>query len=377
MFDNLSFWEKDILIHEIDHCIIGGGIVGLTTAICLKELDPKAKVVVLERGVIGHGASTKNAGFTCFGSVTEILDDLNHMSESEVISLIRKRGKGLERLMQRVDGSTMNYYNHGSSELFLKQEEQIFHSASSQIKRINGLVEEALSYKDTFRVVDQDFGFNAFHKTIVNRYEGQIHPMKMIMALRTRAINLGVLLLNGINVKNVDVQNRKISIGLHSIEIPGNIVLCTNAFTTELYPLEDLVAYRNQVLITEPIPELNWKKCFHMDKGYVYFRNVGNRVLIGGARNIDMEKERTTAMESNDNILTHLKELLSNIILPNHFFKVEHSWSGIIATGSRKSPIIDQISDKVYFAGRSGGMGVAIGSLVGEEMAQRINMDEV
>ena len=71
----LSFWELESYFKNIDIIIIGSGIVGLFAALHLKKTTPKLKIIVLERGVLPSGASTKNAGFACFGSASEILDD--------------------------------------------------------------------------------------------------------------------------------------------------------------------------------------------------------------------------------------------------------------------------------------------------------------
>ena len=43
-------------------------------------------------------------------------------------------------------------------------------------------------------------------------------------------------------------------------------------------------------------------------------------------------------------------------------------WSGIMAFGKIKSPIIKKVSDKIAIGVRSGGMGVAIGTQVGKEL---------
>jgi len=58
-----SYWERDHFVHNIDFLIIGAGIVGYSTAIHLKQSNPGAKVIILERGNLPSGASSKNAGF--------------------------------------------------------------------------------------------------------------------------------------------------------------------------------------------------------------------------------------------------------------------------------------------------------------------------
>lgn len=74
----LSYWEQKSLIGNPDVAVIGAGITGLNAAIRLKQLDPALDVLVLERGALPEGASTRNAGFACFGSPSELLADLAH-----------------------------------------------------------------------------------------------------------------------------------------------------------------------------------------------------------------------------------------------------------------------------------------------------------
>lgn len=97
---NLNFWEKASFT-DYDYIIIGSGIVGLSTAIELKTKFPATKILILERGFFPSGASTRNAGFACMGSVTELTDDLTVMEEEEVIALYEMRKKGLEKLRKK------------------------------------------------------------------------------------------------------------------------------------------------------------------------------------------------------------------------------------------------------------------------------------
>ena len=53
-------------------------------------------------------------------------------------------------------------------------------------------------------------------------------------------------------------------------------------------------------------------------------------------------------------------------------FEIEHRWSGIMGVGQQKKPIVKQLSNNVYCGVRLGGMGVAIGSLIGKELADLI-----
>jgi len=58
------------------------------------------------------------------------------------------------------------------------------------------------------------------------------------------------------------------------------------------------------------------------------------------------------------------------MIIPYTKYSVDMRWSGIMGVGPQKKSIIRATSDNIFCAVRMGGMGVAIGSLVGEEVAE-------
>ena len=97
----LSFWEQQTLMNY-DFVVVGAGIMGCSVAFELRQKYPQAKIVVLERGVFPTGASTKNAGFACFGSPTEILSDIKLLGEKKAFEIIWQRFEGLKILSERL-----------------------------------------------------------------------------------------------------------------------------------------------------------------------------------------------------------------------------------------------------------------------------------
>src|SRR5690606_13687483 len=93
-------------------------------------------------------------------------------------------------------------------------------------------------------------------------------------------------------------------------------------------------------------------------------------VLFGGGRNLDFKTEETTELGLTERVQQQLEKLLREVILPETDFEVEHRWSGIMGIGPEKTTVVQSVSEHVCCAVRMGGMGVAIGSLVGEEGAE-------
>ena len=106
---NYSYWELKEWFTNIDFTIVGSGIVGLNCALELKKKYPEANVLILEKGMLPQGASTKNAGFACFGSLSEIIDDLNSHTEQEVFNLVKKRWEGLQLLRENLGDKNIDF----------------------------------------------------------------------------------------------------------------------------------------------------------------------------------------------------------------------------------------------------------------------------
>ena len=364
-----SHWEKAAYQHN-DIVIVGAGIVGLFTAYYISEKFPNRQITVLDRHSLAAGASTKNAGFACFGSVTEIEDDLRVMDHSELIHLIAMRWNGLQRLLSVVKRENIDFGQHGGIELFDNKDQ--FDDSVKNLDQYNDMVEQATGLKGCFSVEEKCYSEKLHKEFIFNQYEGQLNPYKLISFLRGLLVKKQVRFVQGLNVEEW-TENGNISIHLSNGEtmFADQLIIATNAFTKKLYPEVDLTPYRNQVLITEPINNLPYKGCFHYNKGYTYFRNVGNRLLIGGFRDIDMLTEQTVSFGLTNKIQEALVDFASSRL--GLKFKVSHRWSGILASGPVKSAITKELSNNVFLGVRLGGMGVAIGSEVAYKISSLID----
>ena len=370
---NFSYWEIKSWLTNVDFTIVGSGIVGLNCALQLKKQFPKAKILVLEKGMLPQGASTKNAGFACFGSLSEILDDLKTHSTDEVLKLVEKRVKGLKLLRKTLGDQAINFQQLGGYELFSENDTKLFESCLSHKKTINKLL-KPIFRDDVFSVKDNIFNFNKIKEDyIFNQFEGQIDTGKMMEALLQKVQSQGIKILNNIAVENFSEDSNFIKIKTNQFEFSSSkLFIATNGFASLLLQ-EQVMPARAQVLITKPIDNLNIKGTFHLDKGYYYFRNIDNRILLGGGRNLDFKTEETSKFGETEIIQNKLEDLLKTTILPNETFEIDYRWSGIMGVGSKKRAIVKQVSNHVFCGVRLGGMGVAIGSLVGQELAQLLD----
>ncbi|MFX0556155.1 NAD(P)/FAD-dependent oxidoreductase [Maribacter sp. CXY002] len=366
---NLSYWEYKSWLSNIDFTIIGSGIVGINCALQLRKRYPKAKIVILERGILPQGASTKNAGFACFGSISEILADLNHHSEEELVNLVKERKEGVQTLRELLGDQNIGFQLHGGHELFMEKHGELYEHCVSQIKYLNGLLQPVFK-GNTFTVTPNTFNFKSIEDSyITHNYEGQINTGEMMRSLLDLAHKSNIAILNAITVTSVHDTGTSVSVKTNNFEFKSTkVLIATNGFANQLIN-EEVKPARAQVLITKPIANLHIKGTFHLEEGYYYFRNIDDRILLGGGRNLDFATEETDEFGNTEIIQDKLKELLSTVILPRTPFEIDYSWSGIMGVGHQKKPIVKQLSNNLACGVRLGGMGIAIGTGIGQKLA--------
>jgi gamma-glutamylputrescine oxidase len=369
-----SYWERTAFIENADVIIIGSGLVGLSAALYLKQQQPALKVLVLERGFLPTGASTKNAGFACFGTASEQIAALKHSSEEEVLRMVDYKWRGLQQLRQNLGDSNIDYHQYGGYELFMNDEEQKAEYCFDELDKLNTLLQKVIGVHDIYSAANDKvagFGFNNVSRMIYNPFEGQIHTGKMMRTLLNKVYNLDVLVLNGCKIQKIEHEKDHIRL----LTSQGNfktskVILATNAFANQLFPELKVIPGRGQVLVTKPIPDLKLKGTYHFNEGYYYFRNIDNRVLFGGGRNLDFAAEETWEFGQTELVKNQLISYLNEVILPGQNFEIDLWWSGIMGFGEDISPIVKQVEPNIFCAVRCNGMGVAMGSLVGKEVAE-------
>ena len=371
----VSFWEKDIFLKKYDVIIVGAGFSGLWLAYFLKKTKPNLEICLLDSGILPTGASTKNAGFACFGSPTELLENIEVMGLDAAMFWAEKRYQGID-LIKKYFGSEIEFDACGGTELF--SDKNIFEETQEKLDSLNTELSKITANKNHFftdNSIIHTSGFEGFNYAISNTIEGSIHSGKLVNALQEALYALKVRMFFGVKVKNYKVENETVKVfteNSYTFEAK-HVSFATNAFTKSLIPELDLYAGRGQVFITEPIESLNWKGTFHFDKGYYYFRNYQNRVLFGGGRNLNFEEENTDKFGLTNQIQKRLEQVLYENIIPKYKnVKIEQRWSGIMAFDESKIPISKCLNSQISLSVRMNGMGVALAPTLSECLAKEI-----
>ncbi|MEX2476967.1 MAG: FAD-dependent oxidoreductase [Gracilimonas sp.] len=356
-----SFWESELYNREFDLIVIGAGLTGQSIAHFYKKAHPDEKVLVIDRGFFPIGASTRNAGFACFGSVTEHMADMKIEEELKIIDRIRRRFNGLKLLRNTLGDENIEYREPGAYEIFTDQ--KVYEEALAHLDTCNRWLNEAAGVESVYEATKHN-GFPA----ISIKHEGCLHPGKMMRTLYEKNLKLGIEFRWQSQV--LEIRQSEGSVWLENgIELNGRqLAVSTNSFTSKLLDDVEIKPGRGFVMVTKPIPDFKWKGTYHYDAGYYYFRGVGNdRLLLGGARSLDINVETTIEFGVNEKIKGHLLGFANDVLKLPKGWEVETEWSGIMGFTPTKSPILKRISDKTIVVAGLSGMGVALGMQLGKE----------
>ena len=368
---SLSFWEQQWL-KNTDIVIIGSGIVGLQSARHLKLQWPHREVWVIDRAPVSLGASTRNAGFACFGSIGEILDDIERTDEQTAYSLYEMRFRGLQQLLADFGETGIGYEKTGGYEIFNQNDAAEFDKIAQNIDRVNDALsgitrEKPFQLRNTAKL-----GMQVLENGVYTPLEGMLQSHLLYKKVQDAAIASGVRILGGLTALSPEkLDSGKWRVATHEGYTfdAQTLVVCTNGYAASLLPELQVQPARGQVLVTSAIPGLAWRGLMHADKGYIYFRSLGTRILIGGGRNLDFEGETTQELNTTEGITQYLLEYLREVVVPGEPFEVTHQWAGTMGMHQNRTPIVKRLDDGLYACVRMGGMGVALSALVSRELA--------
>ncbi len=366
----VSIWEKESFFAARDIIIVGAGLCGLWCAHDLILKNPKLKILLLDKGIIPAGASTRNAGFACFGSPTELLYDAEIMGTAAMWQIAAMRYQGIQKIKQHFSPGDIGYDHCGGFEC-LQNEKHDIGELQQKLFWLNEELHPITGLKETFVWANdkiQEFGLSGFDAMIENKAEGALHSGKLVQALTHKVQSLGVDIMTGIEIAHIEEKSTKIELATRQnlVFTTRRLLVCSNAFTSQFLQDIPMTPARGQIIVTTPVNNLPLRGTFHFDEGFYYFRNVENRLLLGGARNADFEGERTTTFDTTAIIQDNLEQFARKHILPTQPFDIEYRWSGIMGFTEDKQPLVKHISDNITAIIACNGMGVALSPVISE-----------
>lgn len=367
----LSYWERTAFFPADAVVVVGAGITGLSAALQLKKLRSEIPVMVVDAGIPPGGATTRNAGFACIGSLSELLEDAESHPLEEVLSLSLRRLQGLQALRQALGDEALAYQPAGNYEIFFPEDAALFEACLPLMEEANSWFENHGLGSQVFSLAPPPAGLPPKARYIFNRLEGVLDSGRLYRALWQKCLQAGVLVLHGLKLLAYEESADCVHLTFQNFDVEvSTLALCTNAFAGQHLLGEDVRPARGVVLVSEEMPAFRrlTPAGFHHYRGYNYFRFIEGRLLIGGGRHLNVEREFTLDASVPEDIRNYLAELAARIT-GCASLRFEYTWTGFMGKGLHKEPIVKKLGNRVACAVRLGGMGVALGYGVGGELA--------
>jgi len=357
-----------------DAVIVGAGYTGLAAARHLARAG--ASVVVLERGHVAFGASSRNGGQVLTGLKLDPHTLVARYGESRARSLFDVARESIARLEALVSEESIacEYERTGHIQAAWKPAHfDRFRKDQALLARVFDHRVELVSESEQRR----ELGSSAYHGLLVDEHSGSLNPARYAYGLAAAARRAGACLVTGTEVTAIrrdgDSHHIETSAGVVRAQ---DVLVATNGYTDRSAPAlqRRLVPIGSYIVATAPLSVaaaasvLPKRRVAFDSKNFLYYFRVTSdrRLLFGGRaefRQPDANATRRAAAILRAGIAKIFPELANE--------QIEYSWGGNVAFTRDQLPHAGKL-DGMYFAGGYCGHGVAMATYLGELVARRM-----
>jgi sarcosine oxidase subunit beta len=347
-----------------DYVIIGGGVMGASTAYHLAQRGCKHILLLEKDEFFGEEATGRCAGGVRYQFATEVNVRLSQASLPM-----------LERFEEEI-GQAIDYRKCGY--LFLLSEQEDLRNFRKNVEMQNRLgVQTQWLQGDEIRHRLPLMRLDDIVAGTWNDQDGLVDPNSTVMGYISRAQQLGVKAMNQVEVTGIDVENGKVrgvrtNQGVISTPIIINTAGPWAGVIGALAGLEiPIVPVRRQILTTTPLPEIPDNFPFVIDFAQsLYFHREGKGLLTGMSN--PTEGPGFDQSIDQDWELVNLEAAIQRLPLLEKAGLASH-WAGLYEVTPDAHPIFGATPvEGFYICGGFSGHGFMHGPISGKLMAEII-----
>jgi glycine/D-amino acid oxidase-like deaminating enzyme len=376
-------WPRFFGSSRFDLAVVGGGYLGLWTALQAKQRDPDARVALIEGRTIGWAASGRNGGF-CEETLTH--GDVNGQNRfpDELPQLQRLGAQNLDEIEATVSALRLDcdFERTGSLTVAVEPyqvqplrdahdgEDELFLDADAARQELNSPTYLAALWS--------------------KRATALVHPAKLATELARACAEAGVAIFQNSPVTHLDSEQS----GPVTLTVPGGFVsadqvaLATNAFPSLLkrYRLHTVPVY-DYVLMTEPLTDaqlagLGWQNrqgaADSANQFHYYRLSADNRILWGGYDAVyhfggHIRHRYNDRTESYRRLASHFFTTFPQL----EGVRFSHRWAGVIDTSTRFCAFYGQARQgRVAYSAGFTGLGVGASRFAANVMLDHLSGEE-
>jgi gamma-glutamylputrescine oxidase len=361
---------------EVDVCVVGGGLAGLSAAIELA--DRGYSVAVLEAQHIGYGASGRNggqiiAGLACEQAVIEKLLGMDAAKQVwdislQALDLVRERVQRFNIQCDLKDGFLGVAVNARKGDKLRRWYDEMAQKYQYDIDASWIAPADIRGWIDSPR----------YHSGYFDKRSGHLHPLNYCLGLAQGAASLGVQIYQHSAVLSMQ-QGDTVTLRTQQGQVKAkHVVLAGNMYLPEFAPkLAPSIASRimpvgTYIIATAPIDAKLKAQLIASDAAVCdtnfdldYFRfSADNRMVYGG--------RISYSTLTPPNIEANLSARMAATFPQLAQTPIEYTWGGFVDITMNRAPDFGRIAPNVYYLHGFSGHGVALTGMAGKLAALAI-----
>jgi glycine/D-amino acid oxidase-like deaminating enzyme len=372
---------------EVDVAIVGGGYTGLWTAYYLSQLSPSLRIAVLEREIVGYGASGRNGGWcsALFAAsharlAREFGLDAMHAMRIAMNDTVDEVGRVAE-----AEGIECSYRKSGMVTAARSAAQVVSLGEELSGARALGIGEEDLRWCEGLEAASM-FRGSGVRGALFTPHCAAIHPGRLARGLAGAVERAGVSVFEGTEVLHIVPGPRPVVVTRAGRVRAGTVVLATEGYTPGLAGHEhDVVPIYSLMVATEPLGDdrvaslgsaLAAGATFGDGRHLIIYGQVtaDGRLAFGGrGAPYHYNSEVRDEFDRDDRVHESLRRAITELFPHLGTFGITHRWGGPIGVHRDWFPSV-RLDRRAGVASAGGYVGDGVGctNLAGRTLADLI-----
>jgi glycine/D-amino acid oxidase-like deaminating enzyme len=369
---------------DADVLVVGGGVTGLWTAWYVRQLEPEARVTLLEADLCGHGPSGRNGGF-CNAMWFSLASMRRRWGDSPALAVARAAEEAVDRIGAFCEQQALDAWFRRAG--YMQVSTAAAHDArwGAALEACRELGEPEAMVPLTRAEVSARCASPAFRDGAVCPSSATVQPARLALGLRERLRGVGVEIFESSAVRRF----RESPTGVEARTDGGSVrasraALAIGAAAKGRHgPLRGrLTIASSHIVLTEPVPdvieELGWNggECVTDSRALVhYFRTTPDgRIAFGwGGGRIAMGARTHGRAEVDAEVIAAVAEHLVEYFPALRGKRLTHAWGGPIDASPTHLPAVRSLpGGRAFVAAGYTGNGVGPSNMVGRTLASLV-----
>jgi gamma-glutamylputrescine oxidase len=355
---------------DVDVCVIGGGLAGLTAA---RELARRGwSVAVLEAQRVAWNASGRNAGFVAPGFAERLEAIVERVGLRRAKELWALSAAGVDYVRATIRDTEMPGVDpvHGRLIVRRSDDEEAVLRLVAMMRVDFGVAAEAWPTEQVRAVLRTPLYYQAVHVPAAFH----VHALNYALGLAAAAERAGARIyedspavaLDALGVrKRIDTPNGRVR--------ANHIVLAGGAHLGALFPAiaGTVVPVASYIVTTAPLGE-RLSEAIQYPGAVADTRRAGDYYRIIGGDRLMWGGRLTTRLSLPRWLGPLMRRDIGRVYPQLGEVGIEYAWSGVMSYAVHKMPQIGELSPGVWLAGAFGGHGLNTTAMAGDLIARAI-----